>query len=91
MTAHDLAATRPAPSPPIESRGEPGFCKWGLLALLWVAFFVLGWMSPRVGLAAGLSSLAGRCLFGAACELSAIIFSFRRDYVGPADLFLKKR
>jgi MFS family permease len=42
---------------------------------------VLGWMGPRVGLAAGLSSLSVCYLFGAACVLVALKVCLRRDYV----------
>lgn len=40
---------------------------------------ILGWMKTRVGLAAGMSSLAWFYLLGAACVLIAIIFFRRRD------------
>jgi sugar phosphate permease len=42
---------------------------------------VLGWLEPRVGLSAGLSSLCCCYLFGAACVLAAILFFFKRDFV----------
>lgn len=42
---------------------------------------VLGWMKNRVGLAAGLSSLAGFYLFGAVCVFVAMKFFLRRDYI----------
>jgi MFS family permease len=44
---------------------------------------ILGWIEPRVGLAAGLSSLSLCYLFGAACVLAAMKFCLRRDYVVP--------
>jgi nitrate/nitrite transporter NarK len=47
---------------------------------------VLGVMKTRVGLSAGLSSLAWFYLFGAACVLIAMLFFLRRDYVGPAEV-----
>jgi hypothetical protein len=42
---------------------------------------VLGWMKTRVGLAAGLSSLAWFYLFGAVCVFVAMKFFLRRDYI----------
>ncbi len=46
-----------------------------------VAPVIMGWMKSRVGLAAGLSSLAGFYLFGAICILVAVLFFLKRDYV----------
>jgi len=46
-----------------------------------VAPVIMGWMKSRVGLAAGLSSLAGFYLFGAVCILVAVLFFLKRDYV----------
>jgi MFS family permease len=45
---------------------------------------ILGWMKTRVGLAAGLSSLAWFYLFGAACVFVAVTFFFQRDRIVPA-------
>jgi sugar phosphate permease len=45
---------------------------------------VLGWMKMRVGLATGLSSLAGCYVFGAICILIAVKWFLRRDYVASS-------
>lgn len=42
---------------------------------------IMGWMKSNVGLAVGISSLAGFYLFGAGCILVAVLFFQKRDYV----------
>lgn len=42
---------------------------------------ILGWMKSRVGLSAGISSLAWCYLFGAGCLLAAAVFFLKRDHV----------